>query len=198
MWNVHSKVFDTGDHFYSSTTDLQGGALPLLKSFITSFVFPMLSIRLFALHHSSSSATSCLHSDSLLWETGPTTTVSSANFTIWLLGWVAEHSCVRRLYNRGLRAHPWGEPVLRVMEVDVISSILTFCGLLVRKSSIQLQRDALMSSCCSLLIKVCGILVLNAELKSKKSNLVYKSLVSCVRAAWRIDYMASEVDRFSL
>ena len=38
---------------------------------------------------------------------------------------IAEQSCVNSLYRRGLRAHPWEEPVLRMMEEDKMAWILT-------------------------------------------------------------------------
>ena len=41
----------------------------------------------------------------------------------------------------GLSTQPWGEPVFRVMVEDVLLFILTLCGLQVRKSRTQLQRN---------------------------------------------------------
>ena len=54
---------------------------------------------------------------------------------------------------------------------EVWWSDLTDCGLLVRKSRIQLQREVLMPRSLSLVISLEGMLVLNAELKSMNSIL---------------------------
>ena len=60
--------------------------------------------------------------------------------TIWLFGYLALQSYVSRVYNRGLRTHPWGKPVLRVTEDEMMLRIFKVCGLLVRKSKTQLHR----------------------------------------------------------
>lgn len=50
-----------------------------------------------------------------------------------------------------------------------------------------------------LLARVCGMIVLNAELKSRKSSLTYEYMLSrWVRAEWMIDDTASDVERFFL
>ena len=61
--------------------------------------------------------------------------------------------------------------MLRMMYDDVVLLTLTDWGLLVRKSKIQLQSDGARPSAASLFTSVCGMIVLNAELKSKKSSL---------------------------
>ena len=51
----------------------------------------------------------------------------------------------------------------------------------------------------SLLARVCGMIVLNAELKSKNSSLTYEfSFSRWVRAVWMTDDTASEVERLFL
>nr|XP_013769574.1 PREDICTED: arrestin domain-containing protein 3-like [Pundamilia nyererei] len=45
-------------------------------------------------------------------------------------------SYVYKEYSRGLRTHPWGAPVLRVVEAETCPPILTACGLPVRKLEI--------------------------------------------------------------
>lgn len=77
---------------------------------------------------SVSSSTSCLWTDSSFMEISPTPAVLSVNFTIWLLGYLAEKSCVRSVYCRELRTHPCGELVLSVMVEDEMPWILTDCG----------------------------------------------------------------------
>ena len=62
-------------------------------------------------------------------------------------------------------------PVFRIRVEEVWFSDLSDCGLLVRKSSIQLQREVLMPRSLSLVIGLEGIMVLKAELKSMNSIL---------------------------
>ncbi len=57
------------------------------------------------------------------------------------------------------------------MDWDVVLLILTVCGLSVRKSRIQLQRHGGSPSADNLLPSICGMMVLKAELKSRKSSL---------------------------
>ena len=68
--------------------------------------------------------------------------------------------------------HPCGMSMLRARVEEVWLCNLTDCGLLVRKSRIQLQREALMSTSLSLVISLEGMMLLNAELKSKNSTLI--------------------------
>ncbi len=78
----------------------------------------------------------------------------------------------------------------RVAETDWLS-------LPVRKSRIQLQRELLRPSRFSLLMSFCGIIVLNAELKSMTCSLKEESLFSkLVRARWRVEEIASSVEWF--
>ncbi|KAF7642677.1 hypothetical protein LDENG_00253320 [Lucifuga dentata] len=150
----------------------EGVWLLLLKSTTSSFVFSTLMQRLFSPHQFSRSFTSCRYEDSSSCDISPTTTVSSANFTIRLPGCLAEQSYVSSMYSRGLRTHPWGEPVFRVMGEDEMLWTLTVCGRCVRKSSTQLQREGVSPSSSSLLARVCRMMVLKAELKSRKSSLI--------------------------
>ncbi len=91
------------------------GRLSLLKSTTISLVFFILMQRLLPLHHCTRCSTSSLYSDSSLSMMRPTTAVSSANFTIWQLGCLAEQSYVSRVNRRGLSTQPYGEPVLRAV-----------------------------------------------------------------------------------
>lgn len=131
------------------------GVWPLpLKSTTSSFVFPTLIQRLFFSHQSTRSFTSCQYCDSSLWDVSRTTVVSSANFTIWLPGCLAEQSYVNSVYSRGLRTDPLGELVLNMMGEEK-SWILTVCGWCVKKSRTQLQREGVNQSSGSLLARVC-------------------------------------------
>ncbi len=59
-----------------------------------------------------------------------------------------------------------------------------------------MQRELLRPSRLNLLMSCCGIIVLNAELKSMNSILTYESLFSrWVRARWRVEEIASSVER---
>lgn len=61
--------------------------------------------------------------------------------------------------------------------------ILTDWGLFVKK--LQYPVAQLRPRITSLLMRVCGIIVLNAELKFRNNSLTYESLFSrCVRAWW--------------
>ncbi|KAI3370764.1 hypothetical protein L3Q82_007108 [Scortum barcoo] len=95
--------------------------------------------------------------------------VVSANFTIWLVADLGTQSCVIRVNSRGLRTQPWGEPVLRVMTLEVFLLTRTDCGLSVRKSNSQLHRGVLKPRSPSLPTRCCGMIVLNAELKSRNN-----------------------------
>ncbi len=176
-----------------------GGRLSLLKSTTISLVFFTLMQRLFPLHHCIRCSTSSLYSDSSLSVMRPTTAVSSANFTIWQLGCLAEQSYVSRVNRRGLSTQPCGEPVLRVMEEEMVLWILTVWGLLVRKSKTQFPSVGLRPREESFYTRVCGMMVLKAEEKSRKSRRTLEFLLSkWVRAVWTTDEMASSVEHFFL
>lgn len=72
-----------------------------------------------------------------------------------LVGWVGKQSKVYRVYSRGLRTQPWGEPVLRVNVEEWWGPSLPVCGRFDRKCLIQVQ---------VLLYNISGMIVLNAEL----------------------------------
>src|SRR4029434_8482874 len=128
----------------------------------------------------------------------PRMVVSSASFRMMLELCVATQSCVYREYSRGLSTQPCGAPVLSVMLLEVLLPTRTACGLSLRKSRIQLQREVLSASWSSLQISCCGIMVLKAELKSMKSILTCESAFSrWVRAGWRAEQIASSVDRLA-
>jgi len=71
---------------------------------------------------------------------------------------------VYKEYSKGLRTQPCGEPVLRMIVEEVLLSILTDCGLWIRKSRIQLQGEEPSPRPWSLEMSIVGILVLKAEL----------------------------------
>ncbi len=68
--------------------------------------------------------------------------------------------------------------MFRVRVKEVWLSNLTYQGLLVRKSSIQLQREVLMPRSLNFVISLEGMIVLNAELKSMNSILTQLLLFS--------------------
>ncbi len=124
----------------------------------------------------------------------PTTDVSSANLMMWLELNLAVQSWVSSVKSSGLSTQPCGAPVLSVVVLEVLWPTRTDWGLPVKKSRIQLQRELLRPSRLNLLMSCCGIIVLNAELKSMNSILTYESLFSrWVRARWRVEEIASSV-----
>lgn len=60
--------------------------------------------------------------------------------------------------------HHCRAPVSRNVKEDVLSPILTDCGLVVRKTMIQLQRRVLTPCSTSLVMSLDGMIVLKAEL----------------------------------
>ncbi len=103
---------------------------------------------------------------------------------MWLELNLAVQSWVSSVKSSGLSTQPCGAPVLSVVVLEVLWPTRTDWGLPVKKSRIQLQRELLRPSRLNLLMSCCGIIVLNAELKSMNSILTYESLFSrWVRAA---------------
>ncbi len=116
---------------------------------------------------------------------------------MWLELNLAVQSWVSSVKSSGLSTQPCGAPVLSVVVLEVLWPTRTDWGLPVKKSRIQLQRELLRPSRLNLLMSCCGIIVLNAELKSMNSILTYESLFSrWVRARWRVEEIASSVERF--
>lgn len=74
----------------------------------------------FALHQASRSSTSGLRYILSLLEISPTTAVSSAHITAWVLGIVAEQAQVSRVYTRGLTTNPSGELVMKMTGERVV------------------------------------------------------------------------------
>ncbi len=109
----------------------------------------------------------------------PTTDVSSANLMMWLELNLAVQSWVSSVKSSGLSTQPCGAPVLSVVVLEVLWPTRTDWGLPVKKSRIQLQRELLRPSRLNLLMSCCGIIVLNAELKSMNSILTYESANIC-------------------
>lgn len=89
---------------------------------------------------------------------------------------------MHRVKSLGLREQHCGDPVLTVSSADTRPLIFTTCGLLVRKSKIQLQMGVETPRSASFVISLPGRIVLKAELQSRKSILAYVLLVSrCCR-----------------
>ena len=79
--------------------------------------------------------------------------------------------------------HCCGVPVFRMRVDDVRPPILTFCGLLLSKSSIHVHSELSRPRLLSLWVSLWGVTMLNAELKSTNSTLTYVLGWSrCVRA----------------
>ena len=82
--------------------------------------------------------------------------------------------------------------MLRVRVDEVWGPILTLCGLFQRKSSIHVHRELLRPRLLSFVTSLCGMMVLNVELKSTNSILAYVLLLSrCVSAVCRAVITAS-------
>lgn len=90
--------------------------------------------------------------------------------------------------------------MLSVMVLEVLLPTHTFCVLPVRKSSTQLQRREVLSpKCPSFCVSCWGMIVLNAELKSRNSICRYEFFESrWVKAGWRVVEMVSSMDLFDL
>ncbi len=115
---------------------------------------------------------------------------------LFVVGDQSNHGCVIcKLYNmfaqvpcrtiiyeervqKGTEDTPDVEPMFSVMAEDETPWSLTDCGQFVKKSKTQLQRDGFNPSSSNLLTRVCRIMVLKAELKSRESSLTYESLPS--------------------
>jgi len=78
---------------------------------------------------------------------------------------------VYKEYGKGLRIQPCGALVLSIIVEEILSPILTECGLWVRKSRIQSQREEPSPRPQSLEMSFVGIMVLKAELQSIIRNL---------------------------
>ncbi len=135
-----------GQHFYYSQTETQGGANCVCFNQSRESKRILLLMR-------------------------PTTVVSSANLMMWLELNLAVQSWVSSVKSSGLSTQPCGAPVLSVVVLEVLWPTRTDWGIPVRKSRIQLQRELLRPSRFSLFMSCCGIIVLNAELKSMNSIL---------------------------
>ena len=88
-----------------------------------------------------------------------------------VFSWEATQSYVKRVYSKGLSTQPWGVPVLTVLVSDVRLPTLTDWGLPERKFSTQLQRAGVRPRVRSFSESLCGMTVLNAEVKSMKRSL---------------------------
>ena len=143
---------------------------------IGSLVFLVLSIRSCAPHKVTTlsrldwldEVVSCL--------TNSISVVSSAYFTVSIsLGpfEVALRSSTYREKRTGLSTQPWGVPVEEVREEDSSLEVLTHWDLSSKKPSVQLIMFGWSVVWTSLLIRISGLIVLNAEVKSKKVHSSY-------------------------
>lgn len=81
------------------------------------------------------------------------------------------------------------------MVLEVLLPTRTVCGLPMKKSCTQLQREILSPKWLSLCISCLGMIVLNVELKSKYSIHAYSFSESrWVRAGWKAVEMVSSFD----
>lgn len=125
----------------------------------------------------------------------PTTVVSSMYLMIWLELYFGRQSGVIRVNSKGLGTHPWGVPVFRVMTPELSPHPRTDRPLSERKSSSQLHRVVLRPKGSNLHTRSWGMIVLNAELKSKNSIRMWVFFCSnCSRLRWRAVEMASSVE----
>ena len=94
----------------------------------------------------------------------PTTVVSSANLMMVMEVCVATQSWVNRDSRMGLGTHPFGDPVLRIREVEVLFPSFITWGWHVRKSRTQLHRAGFRPRPPSLLMSLEGTMVLKVDL----------------------------------
>lgn len=88
--------------------------------------------------------------------------------------------------------------MFKVAKRDVWLWTLTFRVLLLRKSRIQLHIEVLSPRECSLFVRIRGMMLLKAKLKSSNSIRAYVFLFSrWDRTRWVAHAMASSVDLFS-
>ena len=137
----------------------------LRKSIIMSSVLSALSTRLFSVHQHSRYLISSLY-------IGFTISVNAshycgviANLMIWFPLCLDAQSCVSGVNNNGLITQPRGDPVLIVMELEVLFLTRTNRGLSVWKSWIQRHGVVFSPNRRSFSISF-WVMVLNAELKS--------------------------------
>ncbi len=103
--------------------------------------------------------------------------IASVNLMMWLELNLAVQSWVSSVESSGLNTQSCGAPVLSVVVLEVLRPTRTDWGLPVRKSRIQLQRELLRPSRFNLLMSCCGIMFLNAELKSMNGILTYHTTI---------------------
>lgn len=89
---------------------------------------------------------------------------------------LAVQSCVSRVNSSGLGTQPWGASGLSLMILEVLLLMRTDWGVLVRNSGFQVQREVLTHGRLSFPAGLCGMVVLNAELKSLNSILTLLKL----------------------
>ncbi len=109
----------------------------LLKSMIISTVLSVLSSRLFRLHQTASSLTSCMKADSSPSWMRQMSLVSSANFRSLTEVSLEVQSLLYREKSSGERTHPW--PVLVEQLFDINFPGLPSCCLSVKKLVIHWQ-----------------------------------------------------------
>ncbi len=101
----------------------------------------------------------------------PTTVVSSANLMMWLELNLAVQSWVRSVKSSGLSTQPCGAPVLSVVLLEVLWPTRLTEVFRLKSPGSNYRGNCLRPSRFSLFMSCCGIIVLNAELKSMNSIL---------------------------
>ncbi|XP_034023464.1 uncharacterized protein C3orf67 homolog [Thalassophryne amazonica] len=110
--------------------------------------------------------------------------------------YLGRQSQVNKVNSRGLRMQPWGEPVFKDMTLEVLFHTWTDWVLPVRKSSSQLHKGVLRPSWLNFHTRSWGLIVFNAELKSRNSIRTWVFFSSrCSRLRWRAVEMASSVEQ---
>ncbi|KAI3371066.1 hypothetical protein L3Q82_023708 [Scortum barcoo] len=166
--DVYAQVPEAGDHFHGSPSDVQGRGEVSAPSEVHDHLLGLLHVdKEVVLSAPTLQLFHLLPVVGLVVVSDPShhSCVIRETSRIRQLGCIAEQSCVSRVNRRGLSTQPWGELVLRVMEEEETSWILTDCGLSVRKSRTQLHRVKLISpSVVSFWTRVCEEMASSVDL----------------------------------
>lgn len=86
------------------------------------------SSRLFTLHQPTRRSTSFLYIDSSFLQISPTTVISSSNLITRFPSYLDTQSCVNSMNNSGLRTHPWGDPALSMVGLEMFLPRHVWCS----------------------------------------------------------------------
>lgn len=86
------------------------------------------SSRLFTLHQPTRRSTSFLYIDSSFLQISPTTVISSSNLITSFPSYLDTQSCVNSMNNSGLRTHPWGDPALSMVGLEMFLPRHVWCS----------------------------------------------------------------------